>query len=135
MTAADPVRTHEKHGPEKHGPEKHGPEKHGTGHFIAERVTSIVLLLLTPWFLISMALLDGGYDSALAWLSRPFNAIGTGLFLLVSIYHMRLGIQVVVEDYISVAGTRRLLLGLNTAVCLVAALIGAYAIYSTSFGG
>ena len=125
MTNADPARAHE----------KHGPEKHGTGHFIAERVTSIVLLILTPWFLISMALLDGGYDSALAWLSRPLNAIGVGLFLLVSLYHMRLGLQVVVEDYISVAGTRRLLLGLNTAVCLVAALISAYAIYSTSFGG
>lgn len=123
MTVADPAH------------EKHGAEKHGTGHFIAERVTSIVLLLLTPWFLVSLALLDGGYDGALAWLSKPLNGIGVGLFLLVSLYHMRLGLQVVVEDYIAAPGTRRILLGLNSGVCLVAALIGAYAIYSISFGG
>jgi len=115
--------------------EKHAHEKHGTGHFIAERVTSIALLPLTPWFVISIALLDGGYDEARAWIGKPFNAIGVGLFLLISLYHMRLGIQVVVEDYVGKPGTRSLLLGLNTALMVVAALISVYALYSISFGG
>ncbi len=110
-------------------------EKHGTGHFIAERVTSIALLLLTPWFLVSVALLDGGYDSALAWLGKPLNAIGAGLFLVITLYHMRLGIQVIVEDYIVKPGTRSLLLGLNTLVMIVSAAISVYALYSISFGG
>ena len=122
MTAADPTRSS-------------APEKHGTGHFIAERVTSIALLVLMPWFLTSVALLDGGYDSALAWIGKPLNAIGVGLFLLISLYHMRLGLQVVVEDYIAEPGTRGLLLGLNTVIILAAAIISAYALYSISFGG
>jgi len=113
----------------------HSHEKHGTGHFIAERVTSIALLPLLPWFLISLATLNGGYDEARAWIGKPLNAIGTGLFLLITLYHMRLGIQVVIEDYIGKPGTRGLLLGLNTVVMAVAALISVYALYSISFGG
>ena len=120
---------------EKHGPEKHGPEKHGTGHFIAERVTSIALLVLTPWFLISLALLDGGYDGARAWIGQPLNAIGVGLFLLITLYHMRLGIQVVVDDYIVKPGTRGLLLGLNAVLMFAASALGAWSLYSISFGG
>ena len=113
----------------------HHNEKHGTGHFIAERVTSIALLLLTPWLLISLALLDGGYDGALAWIGKPTNAIGVGLFLLITLYHMRLGIQVIVEDYIVKPGTRSVLLGLNTVVMIAASAISVYALYSISFGG
>ena len=113
----------------------HHTEKHGTGHFIAERVTSIALLLLTPWFLISMALLDGAYDGARAWIGKPVNAIGVGLFLLITLYHMRLGIQVVVDDYIAKPGTRGVLLGLNAVLMFAASAISAYALYSISFGG
>jgi succinate dehydrogenase / fumarate reductase membrane anchor subunit len=109
--------------------------KHGTGHFIAERVSAIALLLLTPWFLISLALLDGGYDGARAWVGKPLNAIGVGSFILVTLYHTRLGVQVIIEDYIAKPGTRGVLLGLNTVICAAAALISAYALYSISFGG
>jgi len=109
---------------------------HGTGHFIAERLSSVLLLVLLPWFLISAALsLDGTYDSARAWLASPFNSIGVGLFLLISLYHMRLGVQVIAEDYLDNEGTRRLVLGVNTLITLLAAVIGVYALYKISFGG
>jgi succinate dehydrogenase / fumarate reductase membrane anchor subunit len=109
--------------------------KHGTGHFIAERVTSILLLMLTPWFVISLALLDGGYDSALAWVRQPLNAIGVGVFLIVTLYHTRLGLQVVAEDYIADQGTLRILMGVNAFIMFVASAVTAYALYSISFGG
>ena len=109
---------------------------HGTGHFIAERLSSVVLLFLLPWFMISAALsLDGTYESARAWLSSPFTCIGVGLFLLISLYHMRLGVQVIAEDYLDKAGTRRLVLGINTLITLLAAAVGGYALYQISFGG
>lgn len=109
---------------------------HGTGHFIAERLSSVLLLVLLPWFMISAALsLDGTYDSARAWLASPFNAIGVGLFLLISLYHMRLGVQVIAEDYLDNEGTRRLVLGVNTLITVLAAVVGVYALYKISFGG
>jgi succinate dehydrogenase / fumarate reductase, membrane anchor subunit len=112
------------------------PAKHGTGHFIAERVTSIALLLLLPWFLFSVAIsVNGDFDSAFRWVAHPVNAGGLLLFLVISIYHMRLGVQVVIEDYISAASSRGLLLAVNTLICLAAALAGAWAIYQISFGG
>lgn len=109
--------------------------KHGTGHFIAERVTAIALMVLTPWFLISLALLDGGYDSARAWVVQPINAIGIGLFILITLYHTKLGLQVIIDDYIAKPGTRGILLGLNTVLVTAAAIFSAYALYSISFGG
>ena len=108
---------------------------HGTGHFIAERVSSIVLLFLVPWFLISVALLDGTYATTRAWLASPFNAIGLGVLVLVGLYHARLGIQVIVDDYIGEAQTRSILLGVTTFVAASAAAVSAYALYSISFGG
>jgi succinate dehydrogenase / fumarate reductase membrane anchor subunit len=107
----------------------------GTGHFIAERVTSIALMVLTPWFLISMALLDGGYDGARAWAAQPLNALGLGVFLIISIYHLALGLQVIAEDYILRRETLRVLLGINTFIALTAAAVSVYALYSISFGG
>ena len=107
----------------------------GTGHFIAERVTSIALMVLTPWFLISMALLDGGYDSARAWAAQPVNALGLGVFLVIALYHIALGLQVIAEDYILRRETLRVLLGINTFIALTAAAVSVYALYSISFGG
>lgn len=109
--------------------------RHGTGHFIAERVTSIALLFLTPWFVISLALLDGGYDSARAWAGEPANAIGIGLFLVIALYHTQLGLSVIIDDYIAKPGTRNILMGLNTVLTLAAGVIGVWALYSISFGG
>ncbi|MDZ4775739.1 MAG: succinate dehydrogenase, hydrophobic membrane anchor protein [Alphaproteobacteria bacterium] len=108
---------------------------HGTGHFIAERLSAVVLLVLMPWFIVSAALsLDGTYDSARAWLSSPYTCIGVGVFLVISLYHMRLGVQVIAEDYLDNAGTRRLVLGVNTLITLLAAAVGVYALYQISFG-
>ncbi|MBL8560391.1 MAG: succinate dehydrogenase, hydrophobic membrane anchor protein [Hyphomonadaceae bacterium] len=109
---------------------------HGTGHFIGERVSAILLLFLMPWLIVSAALsLDGSYDSARAWLASPVTSIGLGIFLLISLYHMRLGVQVIAEDYLGKVGTRRLVLGVNTLITLLAAAVGVYALYQISFGG
>ena len=109
---------------------------HGTGHFIGERLSAVLLLVLMPFFMISAAMsLDGTYDSARLWLSSPLNSIGVGLFFLVSLYHMRLGVQVIAEDYLGSEGTRRLVLGVNTLLTLLVAAVGLYALYKISFGG
>ena len=106
-----------------------GSAKHGAGHFITQRVSAIGLLFLVPWFLISLiGATRGGYDGALAWASEPLNAVLTLLAVGAALYHMRLGMQVVIEDYIAKHGTKNVLLVLNTFICVVLFAAAAYAV-------
>jgi succinate dehydrogenase / fumarate reductase membrane anchor subunit len=106
-----------------------GSAKHGAGHFITQRVSAVALLFLVPWFLISLiGAVRGGYDGALAWVSDPVNAVLTLLAVGAALYHMRLGMQTVVEDYIAKHSTKAVLLILNTFVCVGLFAIAAYAV-------
>ena len=106
-----------------------GSAKHGAGHFITQRVSAIALLFLVPWFLISLiGAVRGGYDGALIWIADPINAVLTLLAVGTALYHMRLGMQVVVEDYIAKHGTRNLLLILNTFICIALFAAAAYSV-------
>lgn len=94
-----------------------GSAKSGTGHFIAQRVSAIALVILMPLFLLMLAKHGGsGYEAASAWVGSPFGAILTLLAMTAALYHMRLGLQVVIEDYIYKPGTKAALLILNTFV-------------------
>jgi len=106
-----------------------GSAKHGAGHFITQRVSAIGLIVLVPWFLISLiGAVRGGYDGALAWFADPINAVLTLLAVGTALYHMRLGMQVVVEDYITKHSTKNVLLILNTFICVVLFAAAAYAV-------
>ena len=106
-----------------------GSAKHGAGHFITQRVSAIGLIVLVPWFLISLiGAVRGGYDGALAWVADPINAVLTLLAVGTALYHMRLGMQVVVEDYITKHSTKNALLILNTFICVVLFAAAAYAV-------
>ena len=96
-----------------------GSAKSGTGHHIRQRVSAIALIFLVPWFLYGViAASQTGYAGALDWLSQPWNAILMILTLGAAFYHMRLGMQVVIEDYIAKTGMKQTLLILNTFVCI-----------------
>jgi succinate dehydrogenase / fumarate reductase membrane anchor subunit len=106
-----------------------GSAKHGAGHFIAQRVTAIGLVFLVPWFLISLiGAVRGGYDGALLWIADPVNAVLTLLAVGAALYHMRLGMQVVIEDYIARNSTKAVLLILNTFICVALFAAAAYAV-------
>jgi succinate dehydrogenase / fumarate reductase, membrane anchor subunit len=101
-----------------------GSAKSGVGHFIQQRASAMFLALLLPWFGLSVILgTDGDFASVQSWLSSPFNAVGTLLLVLTGCFHMRLGLQVVIEDYIHKPVTRTLCLLANTAVPAIIAVI------------
>jgi succinate dehydrogenase / fumarate reductase, membrane anchor subunit len=92
-----------------------GAAKEGAHHFITQRVSAIALLFLVPWFLISLiGAVRGGYDSALEWIAQPLNAVLLIVTVGAALYHMRIGMQVVIEDYIERPSTKAVLLILNT---------------------
>lgn len=100
-----------------------GAAKSGTEHHINQRVSAIGLLFLVPWFLYSVAFaFNAGYEGASAWIAQPLNAILFILLACASLYHMRLGLSVVIEDYISKSGMRQTLLIANTFVVAVMAV-------------
>ncbi|MEM5515721.1 succinate dehydrogenase, hydrophobic membrane anchor protein [Henriciella sp. AS95] len=96
-----------------------GSAKSGTDHYIRQRVSAIALVFLVPWFLYAViAASRSGYAGAVEFLSAPWNAILMILTLGAAFYHMRLGMQTVIEDYIAKAGMKQTLLILNTFVTL-----------------
>ena len=105
-----------------------GAAKSGVGHFIAQRVSAIALLILIPVFLWSVVSLpSGGYEAARDWIASPLGALVMLLTLTAAFYHMRLGLQVVIEDYIHKPATKHLLLIANT---LIAAGLWIAALYA-----
>ncbi len=106
-----------------------GSAKEGVTHFIRQRVTAIALIVLVPLVLYSLInATQGGYDTAAAYVANPFNAIVLLLAVGTAFYHMRLGMQVVIEDYIAKHGTKFLLLMLNTFVSIALFAAAAYSI-------
>lgn len=106
-----------------------GSGKSGTSHFWWQRVTAVVLALLVPWLvglLVSFAGADvAGVQAALA---RPWNAILMSVFVIALFWHARMGMQVVIEDYVHTRVTELVLQFLVILACAVAALACLYAI-------
>ncbi len=79
-----------------------GSAKSGLHHWIAQRLTAVALLPLGFWFTWSaVGLVAMDYADAVAWVADPLNATLLIMFCAASFYHSVLGLQVVVEDYIS----------------------------------
>ncbi len=114
----------------------HGASREGTGHFIATRVTSVALIILAPWFAVSAALSirDASYLATIDFISNPINAVGVILLVAIGLYHMSLGMQEVIVDYILKPSTKVILLFLNVAAPLVLAVGAVFAVLLVNFG-
>lgn len=114
----------------------HGAAGEGTGHFIAQRVTSIALAILAPWFAVSAALSirDASYLATIDFLSDPVNAVAVILLVALGLYHMSIGMTEIILDYIGKPFTRIALLLLNTAVPLLLAVGAVFAVLLVNFG-
>lgn len=111
-----------------------GSAKHGTSHFWAQRVTAIGLVPLVVWFVVSIAALTGAdHPTIVAWISNPFVTVFMGLFIIAGFYHLKLGGQVIIEDYVHGASKTVSLLLLNFAT-LAVGLASFVALLKISFG-
>ncbi len=110
-------------------------ERHGAGEWTAERLSSLILIPLTLWGLWSGFTMSGaGYDAALAWFRAPVNAVLLGVTLLVSLWHMQMGLKVIVDDYIHKPGSRSAILGLIALFCVLLAAAGVFFIVRLALG-
>lgn len=80
-----------------------------TGHFWYQRVTAVALIPLSVWLLVLLdKALTAPYADTIAWLTSPINAVAIIAWTVAVIFHAALGVQVVVEDYVSTLSTRHL---------------------------
>ena len=106
-----------------------GSAKSGTHHFISQRVTAIALIPLVVLFVLPFGYnLGAGYDRVIAAYSHPINAIIAVLFFITVFIHLRLGLQVVIEDYVHGKMARTALLLANTLFCWLFGLTGVFAV-------
>jgi succinate dehydrogenase / fumarate reductase membrane anchor subunit len=105
-----------------------GAAGEGVGHWWAQRVSAVALVLLGLWFVFALiALPDRSYESVTAWIHQPANAVLLSLLIGTMVYHSRLGVQVVVEDYVSHHGAKIVTM---LALQFIHYLLGALGIFS-----
>jgi len=113
-----------------------GAAHSGVQHFWVQRLTAVALIPLVIWFLVSLVgHVVGDYDSARAFLSQPLAAALLLLLIGAGFYHMKLGVQVVIEDYIHTESTKIALLILNTFFAVALGLISALAVLKLFIAG
>jgi len=107
-----------------------GTAHEGAHHWIVHRMTAIGNLVVMSYLLVSLALLgDYGHASVVEWLSSPLAATAIILLVISVFWHARLGLQIVIEDYMVDAGTKlAILAALNLAIIGG----GAFAIFSVA---
>ncbi len=112
-----------------------GSAKGGTQHFLVQRITSIALFFLSIYVVgLVLSLIGKDYAGVRATVADPWHATLLIAFSLASFWHLKLGLQVIIEDYVHAHGVAALLHLLNIFVCVLAAIASVLAIIRIALG-
>lgn len=106
-----------------------GSGKSGVGHWWWQRATAVLLVILVPWLVgLLVSLVGVEVDAARASVAKPWNAIPLAALVIAAFWHAKLGMQVVIEDYVHTRWVEVTLQLLVTFACAIAALASLYAL-------
>lgn len=113
-----------------------GSARSGTHHWLHQRVTAAGNLLLVLWLIISVLNLPGlDYSSVVTWLAQPLVAVPMMLMIVSVFWHLRLGLQVLIEDYVHDDGLKFGTILLLNFYAIGGAAAGVFAIAKIAFTG
>lgn len=106
-----------------------GSAKSGVGHWWRQRVSALVLVVLVPWLIgLLVSLVGANADIARVAVAKPWNTIALAAFVIASFWHAKLGMQVVIEDYVHIRWVEVTLQLLVTLTCALGGLVSLYAL-------
>lgn len=112
-----------------------GSAKEGTDHFWKQRISAVSNVILTIFFVWLIAKLAGAdYATVKKTIQKPAVSIGLLLMLLSVTFHMRLGMQMIIEDYVHTEGRKILALMANTFFCMAIAIACIFSVMKLAFG-
>jgi len=113
-----------------------GASGDGVGHWWSQRVSALMLVPLTLWFVISAVGLIGADRAAVAaWMHNPMAAVLMIMLIAATFYHAALGLQIVIEDYIHGEAARITTLLVMRLLCILFVLRGVLAVLKLAFAG
>lgn len=112
-----------------------GSAKDGVEHWWAQRLSAVALALLGLWLVFAfIGLADFRHDTVVNWLQAPSASILMILTLLTLGYHSKLGVQIVIEDYVHASGLKVAALILTTFVHIGIVVAGVFAVLKVALG-
>ncbi|MFO6429429.1 succinate dehydrogenase, hydrophobic membrane anchor protein [Erythrobacter sp. W302b] len=113
-----------------------GAAHHGPHHWLVQRFTAIGNVVLMSWLLVSLIMLgDYGYGNVVKWLSQPLSATAMILLVFSLFWHARLGLQVLIEDYIHDAGSKFAAISALNLATIGGGAFGIFSVATLAFGG
>lgn len=112
-----------------------GSARSGTRHWWMQRITAAGNVLLVTWFVVSLIRLPNyGFETITGWLASPLVAIAMMLLTANVFWHLRLGLQVVLEDYVHNEASKLGLIILLNFYAVGGAAIAIFSLAKIAFG-
>ncbi len=113
-----------------------GSARHGGEHWLKQRLTAIGNILLTIWFVVSLLLMPNFEHATLAqWLAQPVVAVPMILMIANIFWHARLGLQVLIEDYVHDDALKFATMALLNFYVVASAVFGIFVVAKLAFTG
>jgi succinate dehydrogenase / fumarate reductase, membrane anchor subunit len=111
-----------------------GPAGEGGHHWWTERLTSVATLALFVWLAVSLLRLPAlDHRTVTEWLAHPLAAVPMLLLILATFWHLKLGLQVVIDDYVHEPGNRFFAILLLNFAAVAGAAFALFAVLKIAF--